>query len=165
MYQDLAESVEKLVAPLVSAEGLELVDLQLKRGGGRWLLRIFIDHPEGITHEHCRHISQLVGTVLEVEDIIPHAYVLEVSSPGLDRPLKHLEDFDRFKERLIKIKLQPALNGEWVIKARLKGIEDQNINLEYKGNVISIPYNNIAEARLEVEFPTKRKQKTNCKNS
>ncbi len=153
MSQDLIDSIRKLVAPIVSDEGMELVDLELKRGGGRWLLRIFIDHPEGVSHEHCRHISRSVGTVLEVEDIIPNAYVLEVSSPGLDRPLKSLKDFDRFKERLIKVKLHSPLEGNWVIRGRLKGIENKQVNILYQGQMVGIPYDNIAEARLEVEFP------------
>jgi ribosome maturation factor RimP len=157
MSQELTESIRKLVAPIISAEGLELVDLELKQGRGRWLLRIFIDHPEGINHGHCQHISRLVGTVLEIEDIIPQRYVLEVSSPGLDRPLKRAEDFDRFKERLIKIKLLAPLGGEWVIRGRLKGIKGQQVSVEYQGRLISIPYNNIANARLEVEFPAKPK--------
>ena len=157
MLPQLAESIRKLVEPIVCAEGMELVDLQLKRGGNRWLLRIFIDRPEGINHGHCQHISQLVGTLLEVEDLIPRAYVLEVSSPGLDRPLKGLKDFDRFQDRLIKVKLRSPLNGEWVIRGRLAGVEEQQVSIEHQGRLISIPYTNIAEARLEVEFPAKHK--------
>jgi ribosome maturation factor RimP len=157
MSQNLTESVIELVEPIIRAEGMELVDLQLKRGPKRWLLRIFIDHPQGINHGHCQNISRLVGTVLEVEDLIPHAYVLEVSSPGLDRPLKRPEDFDRFKGRLVKLKLCAALNGKWVVKGRLKGIEEQLVSIEKQGELIGIPYADIAEARLEVEFPIKNK--------
>lgn len=153
MSNDLTDSIRGLAEPIISDEGLELVDLELSRGGGRWLLRIFIDHPEGVSHEHCRLISRSVGTVLEVEDIIPHEYMLEVSSPGLDRPLKRPEDFDRFKERLIRAKLHSPLEGDWVIRGRLKGIENRQVNVLYQGKIVSIPYDNIAEARLEVEFP------------
>jgi ribosome maturation factor RimP len=157
MLPPLTESIRKLVEPIICAEGMELVDLQLKRGGNRWLLRIFIDRPEGINHGHCQHISQLVGTVLEVEDLIPQAYVLEVSSPGLDRPLKSLKDFDRFKNRLVRVKLRSPLNGEWVIRGRLAGVEKQRVSIEYRDQMVSVPYTAIAEARLEVEFPAKHK--------
>jgi ribosome maturation factor RimP len=157
MSRDLSESIRKLVEPIVSAEGLELVDLILKRGPKRWLLRIFIDHPEGINHGHCQNISRLVGAVLDVEDIIPKAYMLEVSSPGLDRPLKRPEDFDRFKERLIKIKLGFPINGKLLVKGRLKGIANNLVRVEGQEGLVSVPYENITEARLEVEFPAKHK--------
>ena len=135
-------------------QDIQLVDLELNRGPRRWLLRIFIDRQGGVNLDHCEQISQLVGAMLEVDDPIPGSYILEVSSPGLDRPLKSEADFIRFQGRLAKVKLkEPLPSGERVIIGRILETADHLISLEAGKKRHQIPYASIAEARLEVEFP------------
>src|SRR5205085_10510083 len=95
--------IRQLVAETVENQGYELVDLELKGAGNSSVLRIFIDKPDGISHQDCGLVSEQVGTVLDVEDVIPHRYTLEVSSPGLDRKLVRESDYTRFEGKLARI--------------------------------------------------------------
>ncbi len=94
-----------LLEPVVEDEGLELVDLEYKKEGKRWVLRVFIDGPDGISHNECVRVTRALEPVLEEKDPIPHQYVLEVSSPGLDRPLKTDRDFEKSVGKKLKSKL------------------------------------------------------------
>ena len=96
-------SVEELVEPVLIAEGLELVDVQYKKEGKTWYLRVFIDKEGGITVEDCQKVSGPIGDLIEIENIVSSEHILEVSSPGLDRPLKTEKDFLRFKNRKIQL--------------------------------------------------------------
>ena len=106
-------SIEKIAQELlyiVEELGYELVDLEYKKEGPHWCLRLYIDKPGGITLDDCQEVSQRVGDVLDIKDPIPHNYFLEVSSVGLDRPLKKEEDFVRFKGRNVDLKLYRAID-------------------------------------------------------
>jgi len=153
----LEDRLRGLVDPIVDAEELELVSLELKKGGRRWLLRIYIDREGGVSHKHCEQISKLVGIALEVEELIPHGYILEVSSPGLDRPLTKREDFSRFKGRLARLVLQTPYQGAALLRGRLLQSEGETITIEHEGQPVSVDYKNIVRARLEVEFPKRAK--------
>jgi len=146
--------IRQLVTMAVESLGYELVELELKGAGNNSVLRIYIDKPDGIAHSDCGLVSEQVGTVLDVEDVIPHKYTLEVSSPGLDRKLGKESDFSRFEGKLAKIQTRIPLQQQKVFKGRLKGLRDGRVVLELpQGNLLEIPLDVIQEARLEFEWP------------
>ena len=146
--------IRQLVAMAVESLGYELVDVELKGAGNNSVLRIYIDKPDGIAHSDCGLVSEQVGTVLDVEDVIPHKYTLEVSSPGLDRKLVKESDFSRFEGKLAKIQTRIPLQHQKVFKGRLKGLHDGRVVLELpQGNQMEVPLDVIQEARLEFEWP------------
>lgn len=120
-------TVENFAASLLEDMGLDLVDVQFRRESG-WVLRLFIDRLEGgVNVDDCAAVSRQVGTLLEVEDIIQHAYTLEVSSPGAERPLKRLRDFIRFTGKKIRVKLSEPVDNQHVLCGILTGVlEDKN---------------------------------------
>lgn len=150
------EKARQLAEPLCAAEGLELVDVEFLREPGGWILRLFIDKPGGkIGVEECSLISRAMDPVLDVEDFIPHEYSLEVSSPGLNRPLKKPEHFEKAVGQKVKVKTfgpigePPRKNFSGV----LKGIEGQEVTVEVEGaGAFRIPLRDIAKANLEFEF-------------
>lgn len=153
MEQVLIEQIRDLVHPILSSLGLELFDIEQTAGGRRAVLRIYIDKPGGVTLKDCEETNKYLGHALDVEDTIPYAYTLEVSSPGLDRPLKKLEDYQRAIGKLVRIKFNQAIQGRWVLVGRLMGIEIEGIKMEGDdlGDLV-IPFSNIKNGRLEVEW-------------
>jgi ribosome maturation factor RimP len=146
--------IRQLVTVAVESLGYELVDLELKGAGNNSVLRIYIDKLEGISHSDCGLVSEQVGTVLDVEDVIPHKYTLEVSSPGLDRKLVKESDFSRFEGKLAKVQTRIPLQQQKIFKGRLKGLHDGSVVLQLpRGNLLEIPLDVIQEARLEFEWP------------
>ena len=146
--------IRQLVAEAVESLGYELVELELKGAGNGSVVRIFIDKPEGISHADCGLVSEQVGTVLDVEDVIPYKYTLEISSPGLDRKPSKESDYTRFQGKLAKIQTRIPLQHQKVFKGRLKGLRDGSVVLESpQGNLQEIPLDVIQEARLEFEWP------------
>jgi ribosome maturation factor RimP len=151
---------------------LELVDVDCLGQGGRALFRVYIDKPEGVTLDDCEQVHQSLGHALDVEDPIPHAYTLEVSSPGLDRPLKRQEDYRRSLGKLVSLKLRQPSEGQWRIVGRLIEVRDEGVTLSLPSSnqgrtaqqasqrslrhttqpTTQIDWESIAEARLEVEF-------------
>ena len=145
--------LRQLVDEVVSGQGYELVDVELKGAGNQSVLRIFIDKVDGITLKDCELISHQVGTVLDVEDVIPFSYTLEVSSPGLDRKLVRESDYTRFEGKLVKIQTKIPLQHQKVFRGRLRGFQDGKIILELsKGNPLEIPLDVIKESRLEFDW-------------
>ena len=146
------EEVEKLVFPILEEEGMELVDIEYKigRGRGRGILRLYIDKPDGIKIDDCERVSKRIDSILDKSDIIGGRYLLEVSSPGLDRPLKKEEDFKRFIGRLIKVKTFSPIDNQKTFVGTLKDYKEEVVTLEIKeGKIIEIPMKNIAKANLE----------------
>ncbi len=149
----IIEKVRQLAEPVLQARNLELVDIEYQRERGGWVLRIYIDRQGGANIEDCAEVNRELGIIFDVHDIIPNAYTLEVSSPGLTRPLKKLEDFNRYRGRLVKIKTWEAIGkGGKSFKGRLKGLEGEKVILELGNQVMEIPYSSIAKANLEVDF-------------
>src|SRR5580698_2615108 len=143
------ERVRQLVQEVVEGQGFEFVDMEFKGSGDSSVLRIFIDKPAGVSHKDCALVSDQVGTVLDVEDLILSAYTLEVSSPGLDRKLVKQSDYDRFTGRLAKIQTRIPLHHQKVFKGRLRGLQNGNVRLELpQGNLLEIPLDVVREARL-----------------
>lgn len=157
----LTQQIEVLVQPILSDLSLELVDIEYQREQRGWVLRFFLDKEGGITLDDCAAASREISTLLDVEDVLDTAYHLEVSSPGLDRPLKKIADFDRFAGQLAKIKTLDAIDPDQSGKKRktfigyLSGIEGDFIlvNLQDKKNAqIKIAVDLIDKANLQFEF-------------
>ena len=155
------ERVRRLIEEVVEGQGYELVDAELKGGGKNSVLRIFIDQPAGISHGDCELVSEQVGTVLDVEDLIPSSYTLEVSSPGLERKLVKESDYTRFDGKLARIQTRIPLNQQKVFRGRLQGVHDGKIRLELpRGNILEIPLDVIQEARLEFDWAAERSRES-----
>ena len=152
------DRIRRLIEEVVESQGYELVEAELKGGGQNSILRIFIDKPEGISLRDCELVSEQVGTVLDVEDLIPFAYTLEVSSPGLDRKLVKESDYTRFDGKLARIQTRIPLNQQKVFRGRLQGVQDGKVRLELpKGEFLDIPLDVIQEARLEFDWDAERR--------
>jgi len=146
-------TLRQIVEPLLVAEGMGLVDLQWSRRGQRWVLTLVIEREEGVSLNDCARISRQVGERIEVDNLIDRAYTLEVSSPGLDRPLRTLADFERFHEHLVRIVTTIPIQGRSTIVGRLKGVEGESVLVEAKRlGMVPIPVTQIKHARLEIEF-------------
>ncbi len=155
----LTDRVKELVTPIIVGQELELIDVEFTREGQVRYLRIFIDTPGGVTIDDCQKVSRECEVVLDIENIIRTQYVLEISSPGLDRPLKTKEDYIRFQKRLVKIKTFRAVQGRKKFLGYLQGITEEPAEGSSYVTIVTtddeetrIPYELIASARLEVEF-------------
>ena len=149
------ERIREIAERVTRSEGLELVAVEWAGSPRQGVLRIFIDKPEGgISHHECQLISEQVGTILDVEDLIPCHYVLEVASPGLDRRLYQPADYERFKGRRIKLRLkQPSVAvGKKTFEARLVGYADGVVSVAVDDQQFRIPYAEIAQANLVIEL-------------
>jgi ribosome maturation factor RimP len=152
MIQEIKERVCALAEQVLADRNMELIDLEYRREGQGWVLRLYIDNENGITLDDCAQVSQEIGTLLDVEDIIGTPYSLEVSSPGLNRPLKKEKDFIKYRGRLIKVKTFDPIDNRRNFKGKLREIFDGGIGVEIDGEVIAIPLANVAKANLEYEF-------------
>ncbi len=148
-YRDVR--LNGLIRPAVEALGYELVGVEFRRGRGRALLRVYIDKEDGITLDDCQRVSHQVSGVLDVEDPIVERYDLEVSSPGLDRPLFEPEHFQRFAGRTAKVRLSPPVDGRRKITGVLLGFEDGNVRLDEEGTERRVPLDSVSAARLVPE--------------
>jgi ribosome maturation factor RimP len=152
MGQGIEKRIEEIAERVAADNGLELVHAEVGGPDGKPLIRLFIDKPEGVTHEDCSLMSHHVGTVLEVEDFIHSAYTLEVSSPGLERGLYKLADYERFKGREAKIKTGRAINGQRNFSGSIVGLEGDTVLFEDRTNGrVSIPFELINKANLEID--------------
>jgi ribosome maturation factor RimP len=144
--------VEQVAEALVVSEGMELVDLEYRREGPRWMLRLFIDKEGGVTINDCARISRELGDLLDVKDVIPQAYVLEVSSPGLNRRIRKKEDFSRFVGQKVQIWLVSPKDGRRKIVGDLVGVEGEEVVLTAAEGRFSVALTDIAKANLVYEF-------------
>ena len=144
----MAERVEILARPVLDSMGLELVEVVYHGGPSRGLLRMTIDKPGGIGHEDCSEVTRVIGTQLDVEDVVPAAYTLEVSSPGLERRLRRPEDYVKYEGRLAKVK-----TATQVCVGRLGGMAQEQIVMKLEsGEERRIPLKDVVETRLMVEM-------------
>jgi len=148
----LKEKLLDLLAPEVEALGYELVELDAPAPGGTGTLRIYIDCEDGIGLEDCERVSHRISGVLDVEDPIHGHYVLEVSSPGLDRPLRTEEHFRRQAGKVVKIVLVAGRPGRRRYKGRILEIADGVLQIEVDGEGVSLPLSDVESARLVPEF-------------
>jgi len=124
------ERVQQIAERVAASSGLELVEVEFRGGGKSRMLRIFIDKPGGVTHEDCANLSREVSTILDVEEVVPGSYLLEVSSPGLDRKLSRPADFERFTGSRVKIMTREPVNGNRHFDGRLQSFQDGRLTLE-----------------------------------
>src|SRR2546422_6397282 len=164
--QDVTERVRTLAGRVAGSYGLDIFAVQYRREGPGMVLRVQIDRPgsgataeESVSVEDCARVSRDLSAVLDVEDVIPTAYTLEVSSPGLDRPLRHAADYGRFAGRRAKLVMREAVDGQMFFKGRLGGVEadrdrgrDVVIIVSDDGRRHRVPIGVITRANLEVEF-------------
>lgn len=148
----VSEKLRNIVRPAVEALGYELVGIEHHRQPGSDLLRIYIDQESGVTVDDCQRVSEQVSAVLDVEDPIRGHYMLEVSSPGLDRPLFEAAHYERFAGHRVRVRLGMALEGRRNFTGKLCGIDGRTVVLEVDDQVVRLPLDNIEQARLVPEF-------------
>jgi ribosome maturation factor RimP len=153
--QDRATALEKLLRPVVEDSGYELVDLQLRSEFGRWVLRLLVDQPGGISLDECARLSREVSPHLDVSDTLPFRYALEVSSPGVQRPLKRRADFERFRGEILRLQTAAPIEGQKVFRGRNLGVDEEGwLSLEEttSGRTVRIQVANIKKANLDPEL-------------
>jgi ribosome maturation factor RimP len=148
---DLAQ-IEKAVQGVLDQEAVELVDLQYVHEGGRWVLRFFLDKAGGVTLGDCEYLSNRIGGVLDLTDLLPRSYVLEVSSPGIDRLIKKERDFQRFSGYRVEIWLKTPEAGRRHYVGVLEGLEEGQVKLSFADQHLRLPLDRIEEARLHPEL-------------
>ena len=148
----VTQSVTELIEPGLLADGLELVDVEFKKEGKNWILRIYIDREGGVTLADCQKVSRLAGDLIEVEEVIEPVYTLEVSSPGLNRVLKKEKDFLKYLGKKIYVQCHAPMDGRKKFTGILTGFIDQLIHLEMDGQHYTIPLNLVAKANLVIEI-------------
>lgn len=147
------KKVLPLLEPIVEEKGLELVDVEFVKEGANWYLRIYIDKDGGVSIDDCEGVSRALEAKLDETDPIEQAYILEVSSPGIDRPLKKDADFVKFQGEIIDVKLYKAMDGKKQYQGKLLGLEDGVISLEEEdGTVHTFTQKETADVRLAVIF-------------
>ena len=154
------EQVRPIAERVTRSLGLEVWDIVSRRESTGQVIRVFIDRPgpaatpeESVSIEDCAQVSREISTILDVEDPVPVAYTLEVSSPGLDRPLRGADDYRRFAGRLAKIVVSQAVDNQKAFEGRLRGVDGDAVLLEGpKGRMHRLPMQLITRGRLEVEF-------------
>lgn len=149
----ILSKIEEIAQRVAQSEGMEIVDVELKGGGSNRFLRISIDKPDGVTHADCELISHQVGTILDVEEVIPAKYTLEVSSPGVERKLSKVADFERFVGHKVKITLREPLENSRNWQGTLTACRDGVITMEAAaGKEIQFPFEDIQKANLKFEW-------------
>ncbi len=125
----MEDILREKIEPLIEEEGVEMVELEFFEAGSASVLRIYVDKVGGVTVRECADLSKRIGDLLEIENLIPHRYVLEVSSPGLDRPLTTPADFKRKIGERVKIFLKEEVDGKKELRGKIKGLEGENLLL------------------------------------
>ena len=145
--------IREIVERVANSEGMELVDVECKGHGHAIVVRIFLDKPGGVTHADCQLISRQVGVIIDVEDLIPTRYVLEVSSPGLDRKLVKESDYLRFTGRKVSLLLRAQRHGKKLYQGKLLGLAGSQVQLEMPdGETIHVELHEVERTNLVVEF-------------
>jgi len=147
------DKIREVAERVAGASGLEVVDVEWKVGRQRFL-RVVLDKPGGVSHGDCEKVSHELGVILDVEELVPGqaGYVLEVSSPGLDRKLTKPSEFERFAGRRAKVSLTQPVENQTFFEGRLAGYADGRVQLEVNGRVLALPFEWIRKAQLVVEF-------------
>ena len=154
------ERVREIAGRVAGAYGLLIDDVVMRREGRQQILRVVLDRPgpaatpeESVSIADCQRVSHELGTILDVEDVVPGSYTLEVSSPGLDRPLRDARDYQRFAGRLAKIVTREPVDRQTAFAGRLRGLDGDVVLFESEGGrMVRLPLALISRARLDVEF-------------
>src|SRR5687768_6118286 len=154
------EQIRAIAERVAASRGLTIWEIQNRRESSGYVVRVFIDRPgpaataeDSVSVEDCEQVNRELSTILDVEDPLPFTYTLEVSSPGLDRPLRGTGDYERFAGRLAKVVVSEAVNNQKAFEGRLRGVENDAVLLEApNGRMHRLPLKLISRGRLEVEF-------------
>ena len=157
---DVIERVREAASRVASSYGLDIFDVQFRREASGMVLRVQIDRPgpaaraeESVSVDDCANVSRDLSAILDVEDVVPTAYTLEVSSPGLDRPLRGADDYQRFAGRRAKLVMRERIDGQGFFKGRLGGVDGSDVLIEAEdGRTHRVPIGVITRGHLEVEF-------------
>ena len=152
----VVDRINEVVSPILWALGLELIDVVCVGQGARSVVRVFIDKPGGVTVEDCGRAHLAIGPALDVADPFPHAYTLEVSSPGLDRVFKRPQDYRRALGKHVSVKLRQPIDGQWRVAGVLTEVDEQGVTIvvndPHPERTLTLGFDSIAEARLVVTF-------------
>jgi len=152
----VTDIVEKMALPILHEAGLELVDVEYKKEGSNWFLRVYIDKPGGVDIDDCSRVSEHLSDELDAVDPVPTAYFLEVSSPGAERPLKKPSDFEKTLGQYVHVNLYEPISGQKNFEGMLTAFEQDTLEIEYdrKGvkQTVQVPLNKVASARLAIQF-------------
>ena len=152
MTESVLKEVERLIEPVLAEMGIELVDMEYRSGRGRRVLRVYADRPTGINLDDCAMVSREIGNLLDVKDLLQDHYVLEVSSPGLNRPLKREKDFLRAIGQKVKVKTAVPLKGRKNFSGVLQSFENGTLQLKLDDTVVQIPEESVNKANLVFDF-------------
>ena len=144
--------ISQLIEPILDEMDVELVDIEYLSYHGRWIVRIYVDKEGGITVDDCARVSREIDEIIDIKDVISHAYVLEVSSPGLNRPLKKDKDFQRAVGKKIKARISVPLKGRRHFTGYLKDFRNGTLYLEVEDNPVSLSLRDVEKANLVYEF-------------
>ncbi len=152
MYDDLKEKIWSLAEPVAASEGMELIHVECVKMHSRWVFRLFLDKEDGVTLDDCTVVSNQLGDILDVHDLSHGPYTLEVSSPGLDRPISRDQDFEKFKGCRIKIKTHTKIDGVKNFQGTLADYVDASggkvVRVDMAGKIYAIPKHEIVKANL-----------------
>lgn len=148
----ITKQVSELIEPILNEMRFELIDVEYLSDCGRWVLRIYIDKDGGVTLDDCASISGELGDLIDIKNVIEHEYVLEVSSPGLNRPLKKESDFIRVIGKKIKLRTRMPVDGTRNFTGILKDFKEQKLALDSEGGLVTLAWSDIEKANLVYEF-------------
>jgi ribosome maturation factor RimP len=150
--QTIVKGISDLAGGILEEMGFELVDVEYVSSQGRWVLRLFIDKEGGVTIDDCARVSSELGDLIDVKNFIDHSYVLEISSPGLDRPLKKEKDILNAMNKRIKLKMVTPVKGQRNYSGYLRDFKDGTLHLETEGGLVALPWHEVEKANLIYEF-------------
>ena len=148
----ITEAVTQLIEPVLAELGLELVEVQFRREKVGWVLRLIIHRRQGVTIDDCTRVSREVSNLLDVEDLIDQPYHLEVSSPGLDRPLKTARDFSRHQGEKVKVVSRAPVEEQQGITGLIESVNENEVIVAAGQDKIAVPLDQIVKAKLVIEF-------------
>lgn len=150
--EDIIQELNKLFEGYLKARGLDLVDFICRHEGRRLSLRILVDRPEGgVTLSACADLNRTLGDIIEEKGILEESYILEVSSPGLDRPLKNAKDFARCRDRNIRFFFNEPINGKWELEGRIDKVEGDSVCIDIGGGMLAVPLSKITAGKQKIE--------------
>ena len=147
--RETIEKIELILTPILEEYFLELVDIEFRPSGKRWLLRIYIEKEGGVTIADCEKVNRELGRTLDVEDVLDHPYTLEVSSPGLTRPLRNIKDFQRYAGKQCKIVTSKPVEGRNEFAGQIIGTTEDGVEIKGEIGVFTIPICDIKKAHLD----------------
>jgi len=148
----IRKKVMELAREATEIAGVELFDVELLGQRGKMIVRVTIDNEQGIGIKDCERVSRQLEALLDVEDLVQGSYTLEVTTPGLDRPLRGIEDFERFRGRQARVVTTERIDNQTFFIGRIKTVKGSTIVLELENKEVEIPYKIVSKARLEIEF-------------